>query len=394
MMIRFSLYIFYRYSMKHKNVVVMAEEEPDYPFTAAENTTRSPPVLQVYSDPAGVIWTKVTNMNQLILAIKQYKDRKEKIHLTVGNTAYGIQIFQEAIKKQTIYIHIADIPELLGIRRSESMLVVGAAEILQALYEYLGNEVKKASNGCNDPCSTPPMEIMHRHMMRLATTEVRNAGSVGGNLYLAKMWGFPSDLMCLLMTLDALVVIRMAGKITPITRKIDDFMKDDNLLLDGTNIIESVHIPITSQPNTFVRSYKISHRPQNSHPIVNAGFVAQVNVTANTFTGVRVVFGNIAKLTQRMPKTEEFMMENCTPQNLFTQLKMLLSQLYSELASVVIPSRGFENVSAHGIEIDEQHRVTTARNLFLKYLIELALVFKLPGWKNMDKVITALFLTF
>ncbi len=361
--------------LKHKNVALVALEETDFEQAISPSSNEAnAPVLCVdkSSNGSSTVWMKLHTMNQLTLAITKYKLQKEKIRLVVGNTASGIQIFHDKIVKQTINLHIADIPELLGIEEDKrSFLCVGSAERLQSLYDYLK---MKCSNytATDDRTSFPPL-IMHKHMMRLATTEIRNAGSVGGNLYLAKKWGFPSDLVCVLMTLNATVLVKAVGKIEPKEYiSMVDFMSSDQLQLDGTVIIQSITVPIAQLENTFIRTYKVSRRPQNAHPFVNAGFVANVDIKAKKFSDVCIVMGHIAKLTQRMPKTENFMEEHCSPTEIATssQLTELLSILYTELKSVS---------DAGSFLTSESYHLTTARNLFLKFVIDLVQAFSLPN---------------
>ncbi len=372
----------YSRDLKHENVAVVGSEEIDYPLALS---APSIPALCEFSSSDGTVWMKILNMIQLAQAIQKYSSQREKIRLVVGNTASGIQIFQDEIKKQNIYLYIADIPELLGIQESESSLIIGATERLQSLYEYINNMCSCSSVHENSHTTTYLPSVMRTHMMRLATTEIRNAGCVSGNLYLAKKWGFPSDLICLLMTMNGSVMISVAGT-SPINYNVVDFMDDNQIQLDGTNVIQSITMPIVAQTNTFVRSYKVSRRPQNSHPIVNAGFAANVDYDANCFSNVRIVIGNIASKTQRMPKTEEFMMINCSPSDLSTQAKELLSTLYSEMSAIIVPSNGFENLPPKKSQLEKSYRLATARNLFLKYVVDLVLTFKLPCWKQINEV--------
>ena len=364
----------YSHDLKHKNVALVGLEEIDFeqanpPCSNQANV----PVLYVdkSSNGSSTVWMKLYTMNQLTLAIKKHKLQKEKIRLVVGNTASGIQIYHDEILKQTINLHIADIPELLGIKEDRmSFLCVGSAERLQSLYDYLKRKCSNYS-ATDDRTSFPPL-IMQKHMMRLATTEIRNAGSIGGNLYLAKRWGFPSDLVCVLMTLNATVLVKFAGKIEPEEYSMADFISCDQLQLDGTVIIQSITVPIAPSENTFIRTYKVSRRPQNAHAFVNAGFAANVATKAKKFSNVCIVMGHVAKFTQRMPKTEKFMEEHCSPTEIATssQLTELLSVLYSEIQSVS---------DATSFLTDKSYHLTTARNLFLKFVIDLVQVFSLPN---------------
>ena len=352
------------------------------------------PMLKVISKPGtnrSFTWIKVNTLEQLMALIQDIpKEDRQKIHFVVGNTAYGIQPFQDKIKKQTICLYIADIPDLGQMSQDGSSMIAGAAVSLQSLFQYCRLQVennkkmkmtkKKADD---DLQSSFPLEVLYNHMKRLATTEVRNAGSLAGNLYLAKMWRFPSDLACVLMTLDAAVIMQSTGHPLRPSYSIPEFISD-KVALDGTNVIHSIVIPRTASQNVFTRTYKVAARPQNSHPLLNGGFSAQIN--RRSFEDVRIVFGNLGQKTQRMPQTEKWMKTNCTPQMLSEQYLSLLSELEKELKEVICTPPGMENLPERQLKRFEEFRMSLARNMFLKYMIELCAVFKLPSWNSMSKV--------
>ena len=114
--------------------------------------------------------------------------------------------------------------------------------------------------------------------------------------------------------------------------------------------------------------------------------MAKVDVDTNRFSSVRVVVGNVARVTQRMLKTEKYIEDTCSPRELASQMKDLLSTFYSEMELVSVPSHGLECVSLKQKQEDHEYRLTAARNLFLKFLIDLAHTFALPNFTDMDKV--------
>ena len=152
-----------------------------------------------------------------------------------------------------------------------------------------------------------------------------------------------------------------------------EFLQKENIL-NGTNIISEVKIPIKLRKNVFIGTYKVSQRPQNSHPTVNAGF--SMKVAENGCQNVKIFYGNIGERLHEMAATEKWIEKNCTPANLAGKLPDLLSFLQEELRGIVtrkyISSRDF--------------LVDTACNVFFKYLVKMACVFKLPDWGDVKNV--------
>ena len=320
-------------------------------------------------------WFGLRTLDQLWSLLWQFRGERDHIRIVTGNTAYGIQPVQPIIEQQRMMLYIARIARLTELIADDEIITAGCSVPIQRLRDCVKSlsEVRKEK----DERSSHPPTVAYEHWRRLATTEVRNVGSIGGNFYIARECEFPSDLLLVLVTLGA--TVKVAGPtndrllIQERRLSITEFLQKEGVL-DGTNIVYEVKIPIAVRKNVFICTYKISHRPQNSHAIVNGGFSAKVEETG--FHDVCIVFGNIAAKIRRMSTTEEWMQDNCSPVTLAKQLPELLSVLEKELLSIVVPAK----------VTSEQFRVDTARNLFFKYLVKMACVFELPGWTDLRQV--------
>ena len=271
-------------------------------------------------------------------------------------------------------LFIGRIPDLTVYSNSHETITARCAVPIQQLRDMM-ESLSKAYKG-TDLCTSYPPTIAYNHWKRLATTEIRNVGSIAGNLFLVKKKQFPSDLFIVLATLGAKVTVasKPLKVLTTKDYSMIDFLKDHQVTLDGTNIIYEVKIPIKPKKDVFIYTYKVSQRPQNSHPLVNAGF--SIKVTAYKFKEVKIFFGIHGREPREMTNTEKWMMENCTRANLLDKLSELFTTLNTELDHFVKESPKYSKSS----------RTETACNIFFKYLAKMAAVFQFPQWSDIKSV--------
>ena len=231
--------------------------------------------MQLVSKRGDSIWYGVQTIDQLWYLLQKYEKMRERVRLVTGNTVYGIQSLQSFIRQQNIMLFIGHIPDLTELKHDDEKVVTRGAVPIQRLWnlmQSLSTTYKK-----NDQHSTYPPSLAYKHWRQLATIETCNVASIAGNLYITKVQGFPSDLFIVLATLGATVTV--AGKndhgFSKQVYSMKDFLQKD-AILGGTNIIYEVTIPIKPKENVFMDTIKVSHRPQNSHPLVNAGFSVKV----------------------------------------------------------------------------------------------------------------------
>lgn len=309
--------------------------------------------------------------DQLWYYLQKYESKRQFVRIVTANTAYGIQPYQKFIKEQYIMLFIGNIPDLIKLDQQKEEIVARCAVPIQQLRDLM-ESLSKAYKGTDQRTSYPP-SVAYRHWKRLATTEIRNVGSIAGNLFLARNHGFPSDLFIVLAALGAKVTIT-GSAMTTVDYTMMDFLLEDSIL-DGTNIIYEVKIPYQPRKDVFMDSYKVSQRPQNSHALVNAGF--SMKVAASNFEEVKIFFGNITDRGPReMTTTEKWMMANCTPANLYEKLPDLFDELHKEL----------NDIATENIQYSKIFRVDTACNIFFKHLVKMAAVFELPHWNDIKNV--------
>lgn len=350
----------------HPNIAI---EEVEAQLFSLSNGGTAEPILVSKKDD--YTWYGLKTLEQLWFYLQKFRNQRESVRIVAANTAIGIQVYQKFIKRQNTMLFVGRIPELTVLKKDSNFITAGCAVPIQELRDEM-ESLSKAYAGKDKRSSYPP-SVAFNHWRRLATTEIRNVGSIAGNLYLAKVQGFASDLFIVLATLGATVTVASSDTSKVEYSMMDFLQKDGNL--DGTNIIYEVKIPYQAKQDVFMDSYKVSQRAQNSHPMVNAGF--SMKVSTAKFEEVKIFFGNIAdKGLQEMTTTEKWMVANCTPENLHDKLPMLFTALQHELSEIVSANPKYSTA----------FRVNTACNAFFKYLVKMAAAFQFSHWNDIKNV--------
>ena len=209
----------------------------------SDNTTS---ILVSSKDDAN--WFGLRTIDQLWSTLWILQKDRRFVRLMTGNTAFGIQPVQPKIEMQMIMLYIGGIPQLTEVFVDDSCITARCSVPIQHLQDHMRHLVE-AHKG-EDARSTYPPSVAYNHWKRLATVEIRNVGSIGGNLYIARECEFPSDLALVLTTLGA--TVKIAGpeetmhSIREETMTIIDFLQGRDIL-DGTKIIYEITIPIVVQ---------------------------------------------------------------------------------------------------------------------------------------------------
>ncbi|KAG0608809.1 hypothetical protein M758_8G134400 [Ceratodon purpureus] len=245
-------------------------------------------------------WVSATNFAELSAAMKVLKGKRDQVKLVVGNTSSG---YYKDIKPQ-VFVDISQIPELLTVHRDAHSLEIGAAtrisELIDHLEEFSPNPI--ATNLAN-------------HLKKLAGGHVRNWGSVGGNLVMAQRFAFESDIATILLGAGASVKLATikpphesysSHNLVPM----EEFLATS--INDQSTILQSIHIPLTSNTTTIFKTYRGAPRPYgNAVSYANAAFLASVSRNAEgvaVIESTRLAFGAFGtKHAIRAVKVEELL---------------------------------------------------------------------------------------
>ena len=184
------------------------------------------------------------------------------------------------------------VDELLALRKTADGIEVGASVTISNFIDFLesvhGQESKATTNGVagkNSATSVP--DVLAAHLKKIASNHVRNWGSVGGNLMMAKLYNFESDIATILLGVGAQVKVVSSGSGGPVAKStsLEDFIW--NSALENGEVLQSIWIPLdgaSSQDGSRVhfKTYRAASRPLGfALAYVNAAFFARASETVH-----------------------------------------------------------------------------------------------------------------
>jgi CO/xanthine dehydrogenase FAD-binding subunit len=186
-------------------------------------------------------------------------------------------------KGVTTFVSLHRVSELRGVRVKGAEMAVGAATT--------------ATDLLRDPSIAKRAPIMAAVADRMASAQIRNVATVGGNLANASPAG---DLISPLLLLDAELVLASAGgrRTVPVT---EFFTAPGETVLGQNEIIVEARFAIPPEERTF-RFEKAGTRPAMECSFVTVGLA--YTSREGSLTDVRVAFGSVAPTPLRGRKTE------------------------------------------------------------------------------------------
>jgi len=238
----------------------------------------------------GITWLTPSTLDQLYSYLDQYDPETTK--LIIGNTSSGI--YKD--DKPTVYIDLQNISDLKATSTTSSGLYVGSTvtisdfiDILTSLQTTLSSEQGAFLPG------------LIQQVKRIAGTQIRNAGSVGGNLMMVHKHYFTSDLYVALMGLGAtLSVGSSSGSQSAVN--LTDFY---SLNMDRKALLQ-IYIPF-SVSNQHYQCYKIALRHVMAHSLINASCNLIIDSSFRVTTQPILAFGGLQQKIMRMAKTEKYL---------------------------------------------------------------------------------------
>jgi CO/xanthine dehydrogenase FAD-binding subunit len=241
----------------------------------------------------------------------------------------------ECVGIPQVFIDVTNVPDLNVTSVTPTGLTVGAAVSLAQLIVLCNQQDPMSPLYTNDAkteavaTATSSFSALARHLLLVATRQVRSVGSWAGNLMLATHYhDFPSDVALVLMSLGVQVTIVQAG--TSMTVPVEQVYASATLNTAST-IIVSMMIPnlqgvTAAKPGPYViDSFKAMLRHQNSHALVNAGFLLTLG-PGNTVSAARIFYGGVSKQIFRATRTETQIIGNALSQTVLTNALAGLQQ--------------------------------------------------------------------
>lgn len=181
------------------------------------------------------------------------------------------------------------VDELLVLREKAGGIKVGAAVTISNLIEFLENlENPKATSNGGIGVESTIAHVLAAHLRKIASNHVRNWGSVGGNLMMARLYKFESDIATIFLGVDAQVTV---GGLVPRKLNLEDFLGKG--ALENGEVLQSIWIPLESSGVIF-KSFRAAPRPSGfALAYLNAAFFARVTETDRgvALGDVRLAFG-------------------------------------------------------------------------------------------------------
>jgi xanthine dehydrogenase small subunit len=206
--------------------------------------------------------------------------------LLAGGTDLGLLASRER-KPPKAAIHLAHVPELAAISSTADKITIGAA----ATYEAAAATLIEA------------LPALRAYLSRLGSRQIRNMGTIGGNIGTASPIG---DMPPVLLALEAsltLVSKRGAREIL-----LDDFFLDyRKTALAPDEIIQSLSMPRLWEGETF-HCDKVSKRRDQDISTVAGAY--RVRIRNGRIEDARLAFGGMAATPRRAPAAEAALLKD------------------------------------------------------------------------------------
>jgi xanthine dehydrogenase small subunit len=252
--------------------------------------------------------------------------------LLAGGTDLALEVTQ-LHRSLPVMIHVGNIAELKRIERDDDFLYIGAATALTDCYSALADEYP---------------DFGHL-LQRFASLQIRNQGTLGGNIGNASPIG---DAPPLLIALGAQLVLRK-GELRR-TLALEDYFIDYRVTArQDSEFIESIIVPRASAARQF-RAYKVSKRLDDDISAVCAAFCLQIE--QGVVSTARAAFGGMAATPRRATHCEQALSGAAWTQDSVEEACAALAKDFSPLSD---------------FRASKDYRLLTAQNLLRKCFIEL-----------------------
>lgn len=267
-----------------------------------------------------------TSSDQLLTWLQEYPAAK----LVAGGTDLSLSITQQ-LQQHDVLIYTGRVNELTQIKETGSSLSIGAAVSYSDAQSFL-----------------------HKHFIgfadlleRLGSLQVRNQGTLGGNIANASPIG---DTPPVLLALDATLHLRSPNGYESLPIK-DFFTGYRQTRLPQSGFIESIEIPL--QPERQLYVYKVSKRLDDDISAVCAAI--SIALEDGVVKDARLGFGGMAATPARAVHTEQALIGQPFSEQGIVAAQQALAQDFSPI----------DDVRASGA-----YRLQVAQNLLLRAVLE------------------------
>lgn len=252
--------------------------------------------------------------------------------LLAGGTDLALEVTQFH-RTLPVMIYVGNVADMKKIEHYDDRVEIGAATALSDCYEALSNEYPDFG------------QLLHR----FASLQIRNQGTLGGNIGNASPIG---DSPPLLIALGAKIVLRRGTQTR--TLALEDYFIDYRVTArQESEFIERIIVPKADARQAF-RAYKVSKRLDDDISAVCAAF--RVQVDNGGVIDARMAFGGMAAIPKRAAHCEQALIGQPWTQATVERACAALEQDFTPLSD---------------FRASKEYRLLSAQNLLRKYFIEL-----------------------
>ena len=251
--------------------------------------------------------------------------------LLAGGTDLALEVTQFH-RELPVMIYVGHIEDMKRIEVTDSAIEIGAAAALSDCYEALSREYPDFG------------ELLHR----FASLQIRNQGTLGGNIGNASPIG---DAPPLLIALGAQIALRQGNtrRILPLQ---DYFLDYKVTARQEAEFIEKIIVP-RKQANQAFRAYKVSKRLDDDISAVCAAF--NLTIVDGVVTDARIAFGGMAAIPKRASACET---------------ALVGSAWYPGVIERACDALGEDFTPLSDFRASKEYRLLTAQNLLRKFFLE------------------------
>ncbi|MCD5979326.1 xanthine dehydrogenase small subunit [Pseudomonas quasicaspiana] len=269
---------------------------------------------------------------QTVADLAQLYEAHPQARLLAGGTDLALEVTQFH-RPLPVMIYVGNVAELKRIEHFDDRMEIGAATPLTDCYAALSAEYPDFG------------ELLQR----FASLQIRNQGTLGGNIGNASPIG---DSPPLLIALGAQIVLRKGD--TRRTLALEDYFIDYRVTArQESEFIETIIVPKAKAQRAF-RAYKVSKRLDDDISAVCAAF--NLYVEDGSIVDARVAYGGMAAIPKRAAACEKALKGAPWTSETVERACQALAEDFTPLSD---------------FRASKEYRLLSAQNLLRKYFIEL-----------------------
>jgi xanthine dehydrogenase small subunit len=268
---------------------------------------------------------------ETIESLAQLTHENPDARLLAGGTDLGLDVTQGLQQLEKV-IYLGQVKELKKISETDENIVIGASVTYQECADLLSREYPTLQN------------LIHR----FASTQIRNVGTVGGNVANASPIG---DMPPVLVALDCSLVLHKKGEER--TVKIDDFYTGyKQTVMQEGEFLRDIIIPKNKLDHTL-SVHKISKRHADDISAICAAFY--IHVVEDKIDNIRIGMGGMAATVKRATNCENYLKGQLLNRETLEQAKIKMVTDFEPMSDVRATS---------------EYRVLMAQNVLERLFLE------------------------